>query len=211
MALIKAENGYMKKIAVKHHKFVVKANQGDEGAEVRTIQKGENAGMDVWEYCYSGISGMIVGGCFKNLQFGDIMEINIVDGTDEYTLVLNLQSRVAGAMMRLLPNVDVSNQVEMTVFADRKNEKATVLIIRQDGVCLKHYYNREHPNGMPEPEEKSVRGKVKWDYTEQENFLFDSTSNWFAEKFGTETKTDEDPEPNNEVNDVDTDPEDLPF
>jgi len=47
MALIKAENGYMKKIAVKHHKFVVKANKGDEGAEVRTIQNWQKLGPNM--------------------------------------------------------------------------------------------------------------------------------------------------------------------
>jgi hypothetical protein len=55
-------------------------------------------------------------------------------------------------------------------------------------------YTKDNPNGMPPPVEKTVKGQQKWDFSEQENFLYEVAVAWLAKKDGkTESQEDEEP------------------
>ena len=52
-----------------------------------------------------------------------------------------------------------------------KNNKSG-LTLKQDGEKINPYYDKENPNGMPEFKKKTVKGEVKWDTDDRDDFLF---------------------------------------
>ena len=192
-------------LGITNGKISLRVPEGTEGAVERKITKGKNEGTSVFEVFFDSVDGYIVGGKVERKEVGDaIIEsivVKIKDGLETFNLNIPWNSRIRDSFVKVLPNLDVSKKVEIVVFPDKK-DKNPVLLVKQGGERLDWYYTRETPNSLPQPEKKTVKGAVKWDFSSTEDFLWQKTEEFF-EQF----ESDEAPEGQDESVDVEQEEE----
>jgi hypothetical protein len=76
--------------------------------------------------------------------------------------------------MKLAENLNFNKPVEFSAWHDTKDDK-TAFVVKQNGQSVPQKYTRDNPNGCPEPAQRGRQGK--WDYTEQEDFLYERMIN----------------------------------
>lgn len=170
MALEKYEGG--KYINIYKGKFSVRVPEGTRGAVARVLEKGKNAGKTVYEMYYDSFTGKLVNVRTRDGEYGKTWEFDFKDKEEVYTLQLSYSNSYATNILKMLPNVDLTQ--EMKVQPDQKIEDGKTkssLFISQNGVTLKHAYTKEHPNGLPPMVETTVRGQKVWDDTDRLAFL----------------------------------------
>lgn len=121
-------------------------------------------GRIVHEDFYDFIDGRIIGIDTKDSEYGRFWMITLQDKDGNYVLQMPYSSGYSGAFLKTLPNINLSSSVKLipklTIEGDKKK---TTLFVNQHGKALKHYYNRESPNGLPELEQKKIKGKMVYD------------------------------------------------
>jgi hypothetical protein len=137
-----------------------------------SISRINKNGKEVHEEFYDKISGMITSIDTKENEYGKFWNIGINDEGDSYILQLNYSGGYAGAFLKTLPNVDLTQKVvlipKVTIDGEKKK---TTLFINQSGKSLKHYYTKDNPNGLPGLEQKKIKGKLSWDDSAMMEFL----------------------------------------
>lgn len=129
-------------------------------------------GKVVHEEFYRGWSGRITNIATRENDYGKQWMVSLTD--DEGTAILQMpySSGYAAAFLKALPNVDLTQEVtlapKLTIEGDKKK---TTLFINQGGKAVKWAYTKDNPNGMPELEQKKVKGKTVWDDSEIMAFL----------------------------------------
>lgn len=152
--------------------FCIRVPEGTEGSRERKLTAGKNEGKTISELTYCEIAGMITDINYSEKDFGSFIEITIKD-EKEYMLQIPWGSfSLRDSFIKRLPFVDPKKETIFTVFPDKETGRS-VFLVGQDGNFLKCKYTKDEPNGMPQPIEKQVRGRVSWDFTDCENFLFD--------------------------------------
>lgn len=159
-------------------KFTVRLEENDNNpnAETRILEKGPNAGKAVKELKYTNLSGFITGGEIHNGEYGDDLNLLMEDGDIKFKLCIPIESRYFSQVAKRIPNINTDEKIMFGMAIDKEKGKP-FLYAKQDGP-VKFAFTKDNPNGMPEPEKKTVKGKVQWDFTDQENFLYDLTVNW---------------------------------
>ena len=172
-------------------KFTMRVEKGTDGAESRTLTKGKNEGMEVWELKYKALSGFIVGAEITEGQYPSA-EIRIADfrANDFYTIRLPLESRYLYTFIKALPNIDTSSEVSLEIVQGKKKTKqgnpTYNLHVVQNGKLVKDYYTEWKKessgkpicsciNGMPDAEH-TVRG---WNFQRQEDWLLERFDEFF--------------------------------
>ena len=154
-------------VSIINGKFTVRASEGTPGAVARQLEKGPNAGSTVYELKYSSLSGMVKEIAYVTKKFGVFVEITVVDDK-EYTLQLPWEAFGARtSLIKRLPNVDPSKEVEFCVFKDEKENN--IFFLKQDDVTVPVAFSKESPNGMPQAV-KNSRGQ--WDFSKVDDFLY---------------------------------------
>ena len=100
-------------------------------------------------------------------------KMKISDGAEVFYLDMPDNSRVMRKFLMLMPNVDWDKPLRIAAWRTRKEggDVETAILFSQDSQPLKHYYTKAHPNGLPDAI-KHPRTE-KWDFTDQEDFLFE--------------------------------------
>lgn len=127
----------------------------------------------VHEEFFDQIRGKIVDIKTKEHQeYDKFWVVTLEDETGRFNLEMKYSSGYASAFLKMLPNVDFTSDVliipKLTIEGDKKK---TSLFITQHGTPLKHFYNKENPNGLPQLKQIKVKGKVTWDDSEMMEFL----------------------------------------
>lgn len=125
---------------------------------------------------YSSVSGLMTGFRTKaGLNEGDVTAcVEIQDAGETFELQFKIGSGYWNSFAKMLPNVDVSKPITFSPFyKEENNKKQTTLFLNQDGNAVKFAYTKENPNGLPEAEAiTNKKGDIlKWDFSEQEQFL----------------------------------------
>jgi hypothetical protein len=160
--------------------------EGTDGAVARKLKNGPNEGSEVYELQYGSVTGKITGGSVESGDYGDQVAIEISDGKESYVLKLPWNSKLRDAFVKRVPNIDVTEELEIICFPD-KQDKSPVMLIKQKGGFVKFAYTKDNPNGLPAPSKKKVRGKEEWDWTETESFLWEVASSFFEQFEGDST------------------------
>jgi hypothetical protein len=189
--------------------------EGTEGAVSRTLKNGPNEGSDVYELQYGSVTGKISGGSVESGDYGDQISINLEDGKESYIVKLPWNSKLRDAFVKRIPNIEVSQEIELVCFPD-KQDKSPVMLIKQNGGFVKFAYTKDNPNGLPAPNKKVVRGKEEWDWSEPETFLWDVASSFFEQFEGNskpafQEEEKEAPDQFAESSDPLSSDDDLPF
>lgn len=166
MGLENREGG--KWISVYDGKFTQRVNENVAGA-VQRINKNNKA---VFEKHYDSFTGKLLNIRTQDSPFGKQWVLDFKDREDIYHLTLGYSSGFASTFLKILPNVDTSKEIKFSTSTKEENgKKKHSLFLNQDGVALKHFYTKEHPNGIPQWEQVMVKGVQVWDNTKELEFL----------------------------------------
>jgi len=162
-------------------KFTIRLQDGDTNpnAVERTLEKGPKAGSVVRELQFSHLDGMIKSGEMHKSDYGVDLTLVMEDGDEGFKLQIPLESQYFGQVAKRLPNLDPTKKVVFGLGWD-KDRQRNFLFIQQDGGSIHMNYTKDNPNGMPPPVKKTIKGVEKWDFEEQENFLYEVAIDWLA-------------------------------
>jgi len=208
-------------------KFTLRVEEGTEGAVPRNLTKGKNEGMEVWEMKYSALSGHLVGGRITTGEYPGV-DIDIIDykANDSFTVNFPLDSRYLYDLIKRLPNIDTSGEVNIEVVEGKKKTRqgnpTYNLHVAQGGKVLYDYYTEWKKDasgkpipallhGMPEP----VNGPKGWSFEAQENWLLERFNGFFADYVAPESDIpalhEEEPPPVDDIPATDEYEDDIPF
>lgn len=139
----------------------------------KSVERVNKQGKTVHEEFYRGWAGLITDIRVKDHpEYGKFWNVTLSDKDGDAVLQMNYSSGYSAAFLKTLPNVDLNSEVtitpKLTIEGDKKK---TSLFVTQHGEALKWAYTKEHPNGLPELEQKKVKGKMVYDDSEIMEFL----------------------------------------
>lgn len=193
----KTRSGNRKFLKIFSGKIVQEFSTPQTGEEVK--KRVNKVGNEVYYYEYDSISGNITDANIRTIDSLsiDIIELDIQDVTERYTLSIPVNSRFGKSFMVKMLNIDVNQQVEIAPysFLDKEGKQVSGVTLYQgtDRTKVESLYSRDNPNGMPEAK-KIRKGKVEtWDFTDQTNFLYDEFNKFASTIPKTESAVLENP------------------
>lgn len=166
-------------------KCVVRVSPETKGAVARVNKKGNT----VHEVHHDSFEGKLVNIRTRDSGFGKQWEFDFRDGEDVWTLQLPYSNSNSGALLKILPNVDLTKRLKIQPSQKMDGDKLkSSLFISQDGVTLKHAHTRTAPNGMPDMVQIMVKGQPTWDDTAQLEFLHAMVERDILPKLPKDTK-----------------------
>lgn len=170
-------------ITIKNGNLTVRAQEGEEGAVERkwTIPKTGEKGS-TWEFQYPTFTGFVRGAEFDNTDYGVVFAVDMFDkdSGDTYQLRIDVNSRIFSQFAKRIPNIDVEKELTIGAGLDKEKGDATFIYMKQDGEAVKFAFTKDNPNGLPAPEKKTRMGKDVWDFSAQEEFLYNLCDGWFT-------------------------------
>lgn len=153
---------------------------------VRQRTKGRNEGKDVFFYIVRDIGGKLTDVTLSENDFGEFLELEFTDVDEKFQVSLgDVSSRMAKDFVRRLGNIDLSEELIFGVWsisaeqADNGKAKSGVRMYQFDEK-LDYFIDYD---ALPEPTTKKKGRKTVWDFTEQENFLYEALVEWKEENF----------------------------
>ncbi len=160
---------------------------GTEGAVVREYETSDGKKGSKTELVFTELSGKISNIAFYDGEYGNQLQVTIVDGEEEpVVLSLGTQSNFGEDAMKKLPNVKLDEEVRIVPFAfeDDKGKMKKGISIYQDKRKITNYFydpeNQCNINGYPEPK-KNTKSSDQWKayFLETRLFLVDFTTKFF--------------------------------
>lgn len=141
----------------------VRVEEGTQGAVQREYETADGKKGLKFEKVYKSINGKIESIKFKDTDFGQFIDIEI----DDVILSLNTNGSFATDLMKKLPKVDLTKEVDLYPYSflgdNGKNMKG--ITVRQDGEKVtSHFWDGEKStNGIPEMEKNDRKiSKDEW-------------------------------------------------
>jgi hypothetical protein len=167
-------------LSVKHHGIVEESKREREGFQPISIFV-QRTGETITKFIkrYKSVEGFIKKIDYRESEYEGVKfnswKIHIVDDQGKLGILdLLLNSNPGTRFMKLAENLDFTKPVEFSAWHDTKDDK-TAFVVKQNGHSVSQKYTRENPNGCPEPVQRGRQGK--WDFTDQEDFLYDRMVN----------------------------------
>jgi len=166
MALENKQQGQF--ITILGGKLCQRVNENVEGA----IKRVNKLGNTVYEKFYSSFTGKLIDIKVQDGTYGKTWNFVFRDKEEPYTLQLSYSNSFSTALLKMLPNIDLAREMKISPSVKEVDGKdRSSLFVNQDGKAIKHAYSREHPNGMPDMEQLTVKGVLVWDDTKRLEFL----------------------------------------
>lgn len=150
-------------------KLTIRVPEGTPNAITRT----NKIGKVVHEVKHDSFTGKIASITTSDSPYGKNWEFDF-KAYDESILTLQLgySSSFAKALLKKLPNIDLTNEVTISPFSGKiDGKKVSTITVYQNGLKIEPFYNKENPNGLPQMELITVKGVETWDDTKQLKFL----------------------------------------
>jgi len=153
-------------------KFTVRVPEGTPGATTRVNKIGKTV-HEVQHDSFTGILRDIrvtesAEGYGKTWNF----DLQSPEGETMYTLQLSYSNSFSTALLKILPNLDLTQPFTMTPSTKEVDgKKQSTMFVNQNDTPVKHAYTKENPNGLPQMEELTVKGVKTWDDTKRLAFL----------------------------------------
>jgi hypothetical protein len=178
MGLTNSQQGGSKVfLSISNGKLVRSFKEKTEGA-VSRINK---AGREVFEMFYDSLEGTITGVGTKESDYGKFLVVQVESNGVNYQLEMNFSSGYSASFLKTLPNVKLSDRVQITPkLTIEGDKKKSVCFLNQNGSGLKWAFTRENPNGMPDLVKIKVKGKDTWDDSDRMEFLENNAKNLFV-------------------------------
>jgi hypothetical protein len=144
-----------------------------------SITRVNKNGRTVHETFHKALKGIITDIKTKDGDYGKQWIVSLKDETGQAEqLQFQYSSGYANAFLRTLPNVDFSKDVIIAPNMQTVNDKKkTSIFLSQYSEnagkyeALKWYYTKDDPHGIPNLEQKKIKGKVIYDDSEIMEFL----------------------------------------
>lgn len=144
-------------ITIFNGKFTQRVPESTEGA----IQRTNKENKVVFEKYYDNFTGKLVGIQTKDSSYGKQWVFSFKDQLEVYNLALSYSSGFASAFLKMLPNIDVSKEMLVSPSVQEVDgKKKSSLFVKQDGVWIKSAYTKDNPNGLPQWEQKQIKGQM---------------------------------------------------
>lgn len=199
-------------ITILSGKFCQRVADGTLGAVTRQNKLGKT----VTEKFYDSFTGKLVGIKTQDGTYGKSWIFSFKDGGDIYHLQLSYSNSFATALLKMLPNVDLTKEMKVQPSVkevDGKNKSS--LFINQNGQSVKHAYTKDAPNGLPSMTQVIVKGEKIWDDTDRIEFLYQMVMDTIVPKLegftGATTSHNEVEQAQPLVVGEGMNPEDIPF
>jgi len=145
----------------------------------KSVSRVNKMGKEVHEEFYDSLTGFISDIKTKESDYGKFWVVSVKDDKHTYFLEMKYSSGYAVSFLKALPNVSFSEVVtltpKLTIDGDKKS---SVVFINQNGVGLKHFWNKANPGELPQLKQIKVKGVNVWDDSDRmlylENFVKDS-------------------------------------
>jgi hypothetical protein len=166
MGLTQRETGNF--ITIYQGKFTQRVPEGTVGASQRT----NKLGNVVWEKYYDSFTGKLLNIRTQDGTYGKQWIFDFKDNAEVYHLQLPYSNSFASTFLKILPNIDLSQEMKLTAQMKEVDGKVkSSLFVNQGGNALKHAFTRDNPNGLPPMEQITIKGQQQWDDTAQLEFL----------------------------------------
>lgn len=168
MSLQERQQGNVVFLTISQGKLVRRVDESTPGAVSRT----NKVGKVVHELFYTSLIGHIKDVTTKETEYGKFWVVKVQSNEHTYQIDINYASGYAFSFLKALPNVELSQNVELSPALMKDGEYTnSVIFLKQGGVPIKHYFTKANPNGMPERVRIKVKGKETSDNTNQMEFL----------------------------------------
>lgn len=164
--------------------FTQRLSVGEEAPEgtqlsTRVLEKGPNAGNEVREARADCLErNIITSASFSTTDYGTNFMLQLVDEDDQdFQLQLPVESQFFAQFVKRIPNIERDKSVTFVMGKDTEKDRY-FLYLAQEGQSVKMAYTRDNPNGMPQP---TQRANGKWDWSEQEDFLYKKAQDYIEE------------------------------
>jgi hypothetical protein len=145
----------------------------------KSVSRVNKVGKEVHEEFYDSLTGFISDIKTKESDYGKFWVVSVKDDKHTYFLEMKYSSGYAVSFLKALPNVSFSELVtltpKLTIDGDKKS---SVVFINQNGVGLKHFWNKANPGELPQLKQIKVKGVNIWDDSDRmlylENYIKDS-------------------------------------
>ncbi|MHA1903892.1 MAG: hypothetical protein ACW977_07970 [Candidatus Thorarchaeota archaeon] len=205
----KKGKGNAKYLNVMFGKVVQKVKADTEGAISRVNKNGDT----VYENHYDSFSGSLVSARIESTEkYGDFVELVMESDGDYFNVQFPVRSGYGRSFMYRLPNLEVTEEFEITPYDFENNEGKRVsgLNLYQNGEKILSFWTRENPGKLPELEEVEFQGKTRWDDGKRTKYLVKAFNKKMSGMAPPEPKPEPKPKPKAKVAEVEED-DDLPF
>jgi hypothetical protein len=165
-------------ISINNGKLTVRAQEDDEGAVRREYVTKDGEKKTVWEYQNTSFLARMTNAGFEETSFGQVFSLGLNDGTKDYELRLPCPGRLFEQFAKRIPNINKESPLYIGAFTNEKGHN--VLYLKQNGAKVEMAFTRDAPNGLPEPTKTQKMGKDVWDFSEQQEFLYQVAKNWWG-------------------------------
>lgn len=211
--------GFAKFVKVMDGNFVLEVKKGTEGAEKRIKQKGEHAGEPIWELRFQGYEGYLVGAKIRETKFGDQLCLLMNDPSNEDYPVVTIEVPADGRHAKMffirMENIDLEKPINLAPWKMEKKDKETKKVIKGEFIHGWTLYQDDEkidpaiePDDVPEPSKEKKGGKIKWDFSEQNEFFHDKFQEWINGSEFRKVKSDHKPKSTDDEDDADDDDDD---
>jgi hypothetical protein len=177
MGLTNSQGGSKVFLSISNGKLVRSFKEKTEGA----VSRVNKAGREVYEMFYDSLEGTITGVGTKESDYGKFLVVQVESNGVNYQLEMNFSSGYSASFLKTLPNVKLSDRVQITPkLTIEGDKKKSVCFLNQNGSGLKWAFTRENPNGMPDLVKIKVKGKDTWDDSDRMEFLENNAKNLFV-------------------------------
>jgi len=169
-------------VSIVKSRLTIRVPKNTENAVERVLEKGPKAGLPIYELQYPRLRGNITDISYEtHSEYGDSVAIEVKSKSDNKTYCLKISWDDFGVrtnFVKQLSNVDHTKEVCFIAFPDKEKNDKTVFLIAQGkdaddkDIIVPFKYTKENPEGIPEPTQKMVRGTEKWDYSDNNEFLY---------------------------------------
>ncbi len=152
----------------------------------RKRTKGKYEGQSVFYYVLFDVSGLMTNVKFNETSFGDFLEVEFTDVDEKFAVSLgDVTSRMAKDFTRRVGGLDLNKEVVFGVWSisaeDADNGKAKSGVrMYQDGKKIDYHISYDD---LPEPTQAKKGRKTVWDYSEQEQYLFEALEEFQSDNF----------------------------
>lgn len=138
----------------------------------KSVSRENKAKKLVHEEFYDSITGKILSVTTKSNEYGKFWVIKLEANSKMYNIEFNYSGGYASTFLKTLPNADLSQNITISPNNIVDGDKTkSVIFLSQNGKALKHYFNRDNPNGLPPLKKIKHKGVETWDDSDMMDFL----------------------------------------
>lgn len=130
--------------------------ENTNGAVKREYETSDGKKGVKFELVYTSLIGKIKSVSFFEGDFGKQISLRVQDDSDEYTLSIGVEQPFAEDLMKKLPAVDLTKEVEIAPydFEDENGKRRRGITLKQNGEAIKNFFydGEKTVNGIPAPE-----------------------------------------------------------